>query len=94
MNKAIIKRQFVNWQMMWFCSFFLLFFFVVYLLLWFSENSSAYTAFAACEYVVIVTNVMFHGTAIIDFAPFSLAYARTDLIAVAPHTHSSKQKPS
>ncbi|XP_060565669.1 post-GPI attachment to proteins factor 2-like [Ruditapes philippinarum] len=39
-----------------------------------------YSWFALCEYVTIFTNILFHGTAIMDFREYSAAVVLTDLI--------------
>ncbi|CAL1538960.1 unnamed protein product [Lymnaea stagnalis] len=85
------------WKRMLFALNISIFFISVYIYFrhnWYCEHG-VYTAFAGCEYLVIVTNIGFHGTAIIDFSPYSLAYAQTSLIAERLHPlPSTKFKPS
>ena len=40
---------------------------------------SAYSVFAFFEYCVVLTNVLFHGTAIVDFGHGSLAFMLPDI---------------
>ncbi|KAK3740969.1 hypothetical protein RRG08_005661 [Elysia crispata] len=47
---------------------------------WYCEPG-VYTLFAACEYLVVLTNISFHGTLIWDLDDFSMAVVNTTLIS-------------